>query len=153
LEEPSLFEGLRDEPRREPAAVADIPVELRHELQSEAVRETLRRLQGTLRALLAASTPGREPASVAECMQLFDNCRRALEQEVFLAADAYPGAVRSYSTDLEKEYVVHGRCQAGEPVRILVPCWRLRGEVVVRGEAEPMTPTPLPPEGPAEFDE
>jgi len=145
LEEPSLFEGLLGEPSGDPVAVADIPVELRHEVQDEAVRETFCRLQGTLGALLAASTPGAEPISVAECLQLFYNCRHALEREIFLTADAYPGAVRTYSVEFERDYVVHGRCQVGEPVRIVVPCWRLRGEVVVRGEAEPMTPTPMPP--------
>jgi hypothetical protein len=124
LDEPSLFAGLQLEEPSGPLAVADIPVELRHEAQ---------------------------PGSVAECLQLFYNCRHALEQEIFLSPDAYAGAVRDYSIEFERGYVVHGRCEIGEPVRILVPCWRLHGEVVVRGEAEPMTPTPLPPRSLAEL--
>jgi hypothetical protein len=151
LDEPSLFDGLQLEEPSGPLAVADIPVELRHEVQSDAVRETFCRLQASLRALLAASLPGAQPGSVAECLQLFYNCRHALEQEIFLSPDAYAGAVRDYSIEFERGYVVHGRCEIGEPVRILVPCWRLHGEVVVRGEAEPMTPTPLPPRSLAEL--
>jgi hypothetical protein len=142
--EPSLFNELLADRTVEPRSWADIPTDLRHEVQDEAIRATLCRLQGTLRALLSASTPGGEPRSVEECVQLFHNCRHALEQEVFLTADAYPGAVRSYTIEFERDYTVHGRCQLGEPVRIVVPCWRLRGHVVVRGEAEPMTPTPVP---------
>lgn len=150
LAEPSLFEGLLTEPA-DFVTVADIPVDVRHELQDDAVRGTLCRLQGPLRALLAAATPGAEPRSVEECMRLFQECRHALEQEIFLAADAYPGAVRTYTAEFERDYVLHGRCQIGEPVRIVVPCWRLRGDVVVRGEAEPMTPTPLPARSLAEL--
>ena len=52
--------------------------------------------------------------------------------------DAYSGAVRTYDLNTERDYTVHGRCQPGEPLRILVPCWRLHGAVVVRGEAEPL---------------
>jgi hypothetical protein len=140
MEEPSLFEAVVLESAGDPVAVADIPVALRHEVQDTAVRETFRRLQETLRALLAASMPDAKPLSLAEYLSLFHHCRHALEREIFLTADAYPGAVRTYSAEFERDYVVHGRCQVGEPVRIVVPCWRLRGEVVVRGEAEPMSP-------------
>lgn len=138
LQEESLFAGLLSERPAEPISYADIPAELRRQVQEEAVTVTFRRLQGPLRALLQASAPGQEPASLHDYLQLFYRCRQALEQEIFLTPDAYPGAVRTYTLDFERDYVVHGRCQVGDPVRILVPCWRLRGEIVVRGEAEPI---------------
>jgi hypothetical protein len=44
---------------------------------------------------------------------------------------------------MESDYTIHGRCRDGEPLRIVIPCWRLHGETVVRGEAEPMAPATM----------
>jgi hypothetical protein len=125
----------------ESMSVADIPPELRRRLQEEAIRTAFHRLEMPLRFLMHATAPGRGPGSVQECQEILDLWRQSLEQEVRLTPDAYCGAVRSYEPAMERDYTIHGRCQDGEPLRIVIPCWRLHGETVVRGEAEPMPPS------------
>jgi hypothetical protein len=38
---------------------------------------------------------------------------------------------------MDSDYTIKGRCSSGQQVRITVPAWRLHGQIVVRGEAEP----------------
>jgi hypothetical protein len=134
-----LFYGRPDETM----SIADIPPTLRRRLQEEAIRAAFHRLEMPLRFLMHATASGREPQSVREFQEILDLWRQSLEQEILLTPDAYTGAVRSYEPSMERDYTIHGRCRDGEPLRILIPCWRLHGETVVRGEAEPMTPAPL----------
>jgi hypothetical protein len=134
-----LFYGSPDETM----SIADIPPELRRRLQEEAIRAAFHRLEMPLRFLMHATASGRQPQSVRECQEILDLWRQSLEQEILLTPDAYSGAVRSYEPAMERDYTIHGRCRDGEPLRIVIPCWRLHGETVVRGEAEPMSPASL----------
>jgi hypothetical protein len=124
-------------------SIADIPVTLRKRLQEEAIRAAFHRLEMPLRFLMLATTTGRQPQTLEECYDILNLWRQGLEQEIRLTPDAYVGAVRSYDPSVESDYTVHGQCEPGEPLRIVVPAWRLQGEVVVRGEAEPTSVEPL----------
>jgi hypothetical protein len=136
----SLFssEERVDDRSHDEMSVADIPTVLRRQLEEDAIRRTFHRLEMPLRLLMYATSPDREPESPTEFRDILNLWRQRLEQEVLLTPDAYAGAVRDYDPAMEREYTIHGRCRTGEPVRILIPCWRLNGEVVVRGEAEPI---------------
>ena len=46
--------------------------------------------------------------------------------------------MQRYEPEMETAYTIDGRCQAGDLLRIRVPCWRMNEQVVVRGEAELM---------------
>jgi hypothetical protein len=138
LDDSAHFADLMHGRDEEAMSIADIPVTLRRRLQEDAIRKAFYRLEMPLRFLLHATTPGREPKSVEECNDILSLWRQALEQEILLQPDAYTGAIRSYEPTMERDYTIHGRCQPGAPLRVVIPCWRLQGEVVVRGEAEPM---------------
>ncbi len=91
-----------------------------------------------LRFLLYATAPGREPDSLEQCQDILHLWRQGLEQEARLLPDNFAGAIRNYEPEMEDAYTVKGRCAPGQQVRITIPAWRLHGEVVVRGEAEPV---------------
>jgi hypothetical protein len=135
----SEFAGARGG-RRRPSndlTIADIPVALKRRLQEEAVQATFHRLEMPLRFLLYATAAGREPSSVEEYQDIVNLWRQGLETEARLQPDNFAGAVRCYDPAMEDAYTVKGRCQPGQQLRITVPAWRLYGQVVVRGEAEP----------------
>jgi hypothetical protein len=132
---PALDGSVTDDER---VSMADIPQRLKRRLQEEAVHKTFHRLETPLRFLLYATVPGQEPQSIQECQDILNLWRQGLEKEARLVPDAYCGAVIPYEPSMERAYHVNGRCEAGDPVRVTVPAWRIQGEVVVRGEAEPL---------------
>ncbi len=117
--------------------LADIPVPLKRRLQEEALQTAFHRLEMPLRFLLYATAPGREPSSLEEYQGIVNLWRQGLETEVRLVPDNFTGAIRSYEPSMDTAYTIKGRCAPGQQLRITVPAWRLHGEVVVRGEAEP----------------
>jgi len=117
--------------------LADIPPDLKRRVQQEAVQATFHRLEMPLRFLLYATASGHEPGSLSECQDILHLWRQGLEQEARLIPDGFSGAIRSYDSEMESVYTVKGRCMPGQQVRITVPAWRLHGEVIVRGGAEP----------------
>ena len=128
-------EGDRSQPKE--MTMADIPLPLKRRLQEEALQTTFHRLEMPLRFLLYATAPGREPTSVEEYQGIVNLWRQGLEAEARLMPDNFTGAVRCYEPAMDDAYTIKGRCTPGQQLRITVPAWRLHGEVVVRGEAEP----------------
>ncbi len=118
------------------ATVADVPEGVKAQLRHEAVLETLNRLEASLRLLLYATTPGKEPDDAERYRQILSVWRYELEHRVNLTPDTYCGAVRRYQPDMDEAYTIDGRCFPGDRLRIRVPCWRMNDRVVVRGEAE-----------------
>ena len=133
----SWFGEVREPEVREDLTLADIPTPLKRRLQEEALQTTFHRLEMPLRFLLYATAPGREPDSLEQCQDILHLWRQGLEQEARLLPDNFAGAIRNYDSTMDSAYTIKGRCAPGEQVRIVVPAWRLHGEVVVRGEAEP----------------
>lgn len=134
---PAWFEKKSMKSLSEEMTVADIPVALKRRLQEEALQTTFHRLEMPLRFLLYATAPGREPTSVEEYQGIVHLWRQGLEREARLQPDNFAGAIRCYDPAMDEAYLIKGRCHPGQQVRITVPAWRLHGEVVVRGEAEP----------------
>jgi hypothetical protein len=128
-------EGGRPQPKE--MTMADIPLPLKRRLQEEALQTAFHRLEMPLRFLLYATAPGREPTSVEEYQGIVNLWRQGLEAEARLMPDNFTGAVRCYEPAMEDAYTIKGRCTPGQQLRITVPAWRLHGQVVVRGEAEP----------------
>jgi hypothetical protein len=120
--------------------VADIPLFLRRRLEQETMRAAFRRLEMPLRFLLHATGPDVAVAEGDENHRILMLWRQALEEQIKLRPDLVPGDVCDYDPAIERDYTIRGRCRSGETVRILMPAWRLHGEVVVRGEAEPCEP-------------
>jgi hypothetical protein len=137
------FRRLLDGSPDEAMTMASIPPPLRRRLQEEAIRAAFGRLEMPLRFLLNATTPGREPQSIDMCHEILRLWRHGLEREIRLEPGDAPNALRRYEPTLDLEYNIHGRCRPGDSLRVLIPCWRLNGQIVVRGEAEPIA-TPLP---------
>jgi hypothetical protein len=127
-----------DSPNADPevGCISDIPPELQRRLREEAIQQTFHRLEMPLRLLLYATESSQGPRSVQECHEILRAWRQALEREAELVPDADSGAVLPYKPALDGSYQVHGHCEAGEEVRILVPAWRIHSEVIVRGQAE-----------------
>jgi hypothetical protein len=130
--------GETEEELVENISMADIPTPLKRRLQEEALQTTFHRLEQPLRFLLYATAPGREPDSLQECQDILHLWRQGLEQEARLLPDNFAGAMRNYEPGMDTAYTIKGRCRPGQAVRITVPAWRLHGQVVVRGEAEPV---------------
>jgi len=118
-------------------SLADVPDELKERLQKDALRGAFYRLENQLRFLLRATFEDDAPDEQDEARNILWLWRQGLEQEVRLKPETYPGAVLRYEAGMVESYFVPARCQLGEPLRIVTPCWRLDGDVVVRGEAEP----------------
>jgi hypothetical protein len=123
---------------RERMSVADIPPRLRRRIEEEALRRAFSRLQMPLRLLLYATTPENASQPAEQFREILGLWRHGLEQELALAPDSYVGAVRPYEDEMDEGYTIRGTPRPGDPVRVLVPSWCLDGEVVVRGEAEPV---------------
>jgi hypothetical protein len=134
---PFWYEKGTMKPLADEMTLADIPVTLKRRLQEEALQTTFHRLETPLRFLLYATAPGREPESLEEYQGIVHLWRQGLEREARLLPDNFAGAIRQYEPGMEDAYLIKGRCQPGQPMRITVPAWRLHGQVVVRGEAEP----------------
>jgi hypothetical protein len=119
-----------------PGAIADIPDRLKAQIREEALLDAFNRLEASLRLLLYATTPGKEPPSAERCHQILNVWRYELEHRVNLTPDTYCGAVQRYESEMESSYTIDGRCEPGDLLRIRVPCWRMYDRIVVRGEAE-----------------
>lgn len=117
-------------------SVADVPENVKAQIREEAVLTTFNRLEASLRLLLYATTPDRQPPTAEDCHQILNVWRYELEHQVNLTPDTYCGAVQRYEPEMETSYIIDGRCQSGSLLRIRVPCWRMNERVVVRGEAE-----------------
>jgi len=129
----SLFAGGWQGPA---GAVADVPEDVKAKIREEAVFTMFHRLETSLRLLLHATTPGKEPPTAESLRQILNVWRYELEHRVHLVADTYCGAIRRYQPTMEDSYVIDGRCRPGDLLRVRVPCWRMRDRVVIRGEAE-----------------
>lgn len=128
----SLFSGSYAAPQ----SVADVPEKVKVQIREEAVLDAFNRLEASLRLLLYATTPGKEPPSPERYQQILSVWRYELEQRINLTPDTYCGAVQRYEAEMEAAYTIDGRCVPGDLLRIRVPCWRMNQRVVVRGEAE-----------------
>ena len=137
LPEDSLLSGAW---RGDAENLADVPEQLKQQIREEAVLAVFNRLESSLRLLLHATAPDREPPSQEAYRKILDVWRFELEDRASLVPDTYAGAVQKYDPDMVTAYAIAGRCDAGDLMRIKVPCWRLFGRVVIRGEAEPLEP-------------
>jgi hypothetical protein len=117
-------------------SLADVPEEMKEKIREEAVLSVFNRLSSPLRLLLYATEPGKEPPTAEEFQQILSVWRCELQDSVNLKPDGYPGAIQPYQPEMEAAYTIAGRCTNGDLLRVTVPCWRLFGQVVVRGEAE-----------------
>ncbi len=118
------------------SAVADVPEQVKAQIREEAVLSIVNRLEASLRLLLYATTPGKEPPTADHCRQILNVWRYELEHRIHLTPDTYCGAVQRYDPEMDEAYSIIGRCQPGDLLRIRVPCWRMYEKVVIRGEAE-----------------
>jgi hypothetical protein len=123
-------------PRVRPASLAEVPDDVRAQIREDALLATFHRLESSLRLLLHATTPGKEPGSVERYQQILSVWRYELEHRIQLKPDTYAGAVQRFDPTLNTAYMIDGRCDTGDLVRIRIPCWRLNDKIVVRGEAE-----------------
>ena len=123
--------------------IADVPDQLKAQIREEAVLTTFNRLEASLRLLLYATTPEKEPPTPEHLHQILNVWRYELEHRVNLTPDTYCGAVQRYEPEMETSYVIDGRCTPGDLLRIRVPCWRMFDRVVIRGEAEMIREEPL----------
>lgn len=119
-------------------SVADVPDHVKAQIREEALLTAFNRLEGSLRLLLYATTPGKEPPTAERCHQILNVWRYELEHRVHLTPDTYCGAVQRYEPEMESAYTINGRCVDGDLLRIRVPCWRMGSKIVIRGEAELM---------------
>lgn len=117
-------------------SVADVPEHIKAQIREEALLTAFNRLESSLRLLLYATTPGKEPPTADRCHQILNVWRYELEHRVNLTPDTYCGAVQRYAAEMEDGYTIDGACQPGDLLRIRVPCWRMNERIVVRGEAE-----------------
>jgi hypothetical protein len=120
-------------------SVADVPEQIKAQIREEALLTAFNRLESSLRLLLYATTPGKEPPTADRCHQILNVWRYELEHRVNLTPDTYCGAVQRYVADMADSYTIEGRCEPGDLLRIRVPCWRMNERVVIRGEAELIT--------------
>src|SRR3569833_4329826 len=123
--------------------VADVPDQVKAQIREEAVLSTFHRLEASLRLLLYATTPEKEPPTAEQLHQILNVWRYELEHRVNLTPDTYCGAVQRYEQNMESAYAIDGRCVPGDLLRIRVPCWRMFDRVVIRGEAEIIEESPL----------
>jgi len=117
-------------------SVADVPEQIKAQIREEALLTAFNRLESSLRLLLYATTPGKEPPTADRCHQILNVWRYELEHRVNLTPDTYCGAVQRYESPMADFYTIEGRCEPGDLLRIRVPCWRMNERVVIRGEAE-----------------
>jgi hypothetical protein len=121
-------------------SVADVPENVKAQIRDAAVLDMFNQLESSLRLLLYATAPGKEPPTAERCQQILSVWRFELEERVNLLPDTYCGAVQPYEPVMDSAYTIYGRVNAGDLLRIRVPCWRMQAQVVVRGEAEVVAP-------------
>jgi hypothetical protein len=117
-------------------SVADVPEAVKAQIREEALLTAFNRLETSLRLLLYATTPGKEPPTPEHLHQILNVWRFELEHRVNLVPDTYCGAVQNYAPEMDAAYTIDGRCSSGDRLRIRVPCWRMFEKIVIRGEAE-----------------
>lgn len=117
-------------------SVADVPEQIKAQIREEALLTAFNRLESSLRLLLYATTPGKEPPTAERCHQILNVWRYELEHRVNLTPDTYCGAVQRYASEMDDCYTIDGACSPGDLLRIRVPCWRMNERIVIRGEAE-----------------
>lgn len=117
-------------------SMADVPETVKTQIRDAALLDMFNQLESSLRLLLYATAPGKEPPSAERCRQILSVWRFELEQRVNLTPDTYCGAVQQYEPEMDTAYTIYGRVNKGDLLRIRVPCWRMQQQVVVRGEAE-----------------
>jgi hypothetical protein len=122
-------------------SMADVPETVKTQIRDAALLDMFNQLESSLRLLLYATAPGKEPPSAERCQQILSVWRFELEQRVNLLPDTYCGAVQQYEPAMDSAYIIYGRVNTGDLLRIRVPCWRMQEQVVVRGEAEVVDPT------------
>ncbi len=125
-------------------SIADVPERLKAQIREEALLDAFNQLEASLRLLLYATTPDKEPPTAERCHQILNVWRYELEHRIRLTPDTYCGAVQRYEPDMERSYTIDGRCERGDLLRIRVPCWRMHDRIVVRGEAEILRGDQLP---------
>lgn len=113
--------------------LADIPGEMRDRLQQEGMSRVFRRLETPLRALNMATSGKGVNYPAEELRGFLVMWRQALSDYVGLLPD--DRSVLVYERSVDEAYFVRGRCQVGATLTVVEPCWRLNGEVVIRGEA------------------
>ncbi|MDQ2731962.1 MAG: hypothetical protein M3Y56_09905 [Armatimonadota bacterium] len=113
--------------------LADIPGEMRDRLQQEGMSRVFRRLETPLRALNMATSSKGVNYPAEELRGFLVMWRQALSDYVGLLPD--DRSVLVYERSVDEAYFVRGRCQVGATLTVVEPCWRLNGEVVIRGEA------------------
>jgi hypothetical protein len=116
--------------------IADVPEKVKQQIQEEAVLATFNRLGHSLRLLMLSTVPGKQPDPEG-CQEILNVWRYELEHNAHLIPDTYCGALIRYQHGMEVEYSISGRCQPGDLLRVVVPCWKMYKRVVIRGEAEP----------------
>lgn len=121
-------------------SIADVPENIKAQIREEAILDAFNRLAASLRLLLYATTPEKEPPTAERCHQILNVWRYELEHEINLTPDTYCGAVQRYEPAMDASYTIDGRCRQGDLLRIRVPCWRMYSRVVIRGEAELIEP-------------
>ena len=126
-------------------SMADVPEAVKAQIRDAALLDMFNQLESSLRLLLYATAPGKEPPSAERCQQILSVWRFELEQRVNLLPDTYCGAVQQYDPAMESAYIIYGRVRAGDLLRIRVPCWRMQEQIVVRGEAEVVDPADAVP--------
>lgn len=132
-------------------SVADVPEAVKAQIREEALLTAFNRLETSLRLLLYATTPGKEPPTPEHLHQILNVWRFELEHRVNLVPDTYCGAVQHYEPSMENAYSIDGRCEPGDRLRIRVPCWRMFEKIVIRGEAELLDQTLIDSARPVEL--
>ncbi|MCA1596675.1 MAG: hypothetical protein LC772_09670 [Chloroflexi bacterium] len=114
--------------------LADIPREMRERIQQEGMARAFRRLETPLRALNMATSRKGTTYPAEEMRGFLIMWRQALADYIGLLPD--DRSVLVYERSVDEAYFVRGRCTIGAHLSVIEPCWRLNGEVVVRGEAQ-----------------
>jgi hypothetical protein len=114
--------------------MADVPAEMKERIQQEGMARAFKRLETPLRALNIATSYAGVMYPAEELRGFLVMWRQALADYVGLAPDSR--SVLVYDRSVDEAYFVRGRCPMGATLKIVEPCWRLNGEVVIRGEAQ-----------------
>jgi hypothetical protein len=114
--------------------LADIPSDLRDRIQQEGMARAVRRLETPLRALNMATSRKGSAYPPDELRGFLVMWRQALADYLGLVPDERSALI--YDRAVDEAYFVRGRCSTGAHLTVVEPCWRLNGDVVIRGEAQ-----------------
>jgi hypothetical protein len=114
--------------------LADIPSDLRDRIQQEGMARAVRRLETPLRALNMATSRKGAAYPPDELRGFLVMWRQALADYLGLVPDERSALI--YDRAVDEAYFVRGRCTTGAHLTVVEPCWRLNGDVVIRGEAQ-----------------